>query len=136
VALLDQVGRAAHFATYRDIDIALDPFPHGGGMTTLESLWMGVPVVTAPGRTISSRLAAATLTAAGLTDFIATDHPHYVELAVRKANDLISLAQLRSTLRDRVANTEFGNPIRYARAVEKQYRTMWQTWVQRASPAI
>jgi protein O-GlcNAc transferase len=97
-------------------------------MTTLDALWMGVPVVTAPGRTISSRLAAATLTAAGLTDFIATDHQHYVELAVRKANDLISLAKLRSTLRDRVANTEFGNPIRYARAVEERYRWMWQRW--------
>jgi protein O-GlcNAc transferase len=122
------VSRKAHFAAYGDIDIALDPFPHGGGMTTLEALWMGVPVVTAPGGTISSRLAAATLTAAQLTDFIATDHRHYVELAVKKASDLSSLADLRSRLRDRLANTEFGNTLRYARAVEKQYRAMWQTW--------
>ena len=48
-------------------------------MTTLDSLWMGVPVVTAPGRTISSRLAAATLTAAGLSEFIAPDHDGYVD---------------------------------------------------------
>jgi protein O-GlcNAc transferase len=122
------VSRKAHFAAYGDIDIALDPFPHGGGMTTLEALWMGVPVATAPGGTISSRLAAATLMAAQLTDFIATDHRHYVELAVKKASDLSSLADLRSRLRDRLANTEFGNALRYARAVEKQYRAMWQTW--------
>jgi protein O-GlcNAc transferase len=128
VTLLGPVSRKAHFAAYGDIDIALDPFPHGGGMTTLEALWMGVPVVTAPGGTISSRLAAATLTAAQLTDFIATDHRHYVELAVKKASDLSSLADLRSRLRDRLANTEFGNALRYARAVEKQYRAMWQTW--------
>jgi predicted O-linked N-acetylglucosamine transferase (SPINDLY family) len=128
VTLLGPVSRAAHFAAYADIDIALDPFPHGGGMTTLEALWMGVPVVTAAGATISSRLAAATLTAAQLSDFIATDHRHYVELAVNKASDLASLADLRSKLRDRVANTEFGNPLHYARAVEKQYRAMWQTW--------
>jgi protein O-GlcNAc transferase len=89
---------------------------------------MGVPVVTAAGATISSRLAAATLTAAQLTDFIATDLRHYVELAAEKASDLPSLADLRSRLRDRVAHTEFGNPRHYARAVEKQYRAMWQTW--------
>jgi len=128
VTLLDHMGRAAHFAAYGDVDIALDPFPHGGGMTTLEALWMGVPVVTASGRTISSRIAAATLTAAGLTDFIATDHQHYVQLAMDKASDLASLAQLRTTLRDHVAKTEFGDPVRYARAVERQYRSMWQTW--------
>jgi predicted O-linked N-acetylglucosamine transferase (SPINDLY family) len=97
-------------------------------MTTLDALWMGVPVVTAPGRTISSRLAAATLTAAGLTDFIASDHQHYVELVVEKASDLTSLANLRMTLRDRIANTEFGNSGRYARAAERQYRSMWRKW--------
>ena len=128
VTLHGHGGRAAHFAAYRDVDIALDPFPHGGGMTTLDALWMGVPVVTAPGRIISSRVAAATLTAAGLTDFIATDHQHYVELAVNKVNDLAYLAQLRSALRDRIAATEFGDPVRYARAVERHYRSMWQTW--------
>jgi protein O-GlcNAc transferase len=128
VTLLSHVSRSAHFAAYRDIDLALDPFPHGGGMTTLDALWMGVPVVTAPGRTISSRLAAATLTAAGLTDFIASDHQHYVELVVEKASDLTSLANLRMTLRDRTANTEFGNSGRYARAVERQYRSMWRKW--------
>ena len=67
-------------------------------------------------------------TAAGLTDFIASDHQHYVELAVNKANDLASLAQLRSALRDRTAATECGDPVRYARAVERHYRSMWQTW--------
>jgi predicted O-linked N-acetylglucosamine transferase (SPINDLY family) len=128
VTLLDQVGRAAHFEAYCDIDIALDPFPHGGGMTTLDALWMGVPVVAASGGTISSRLAAATLTAAGLTEFIATDPQRYVELAVNKAGDLGLLAQLRSALRDRLTNTEFGDPVRYTRAVQRQYRSMWQKW--------
>jgi predicted O-linked N-acetylglucosamine transferase (SPINDLY family) len=70
VTMLDQGSREAHFAAYRDVDIALDPSPHGGGMTTLDALWMGVPVVTCPGRTISSRLAAASLTAAGLNDYM------------------------------------------------------------------
>jgi protein O-GlcNAc transferase len=128
VTIVDQGGREAHFAAYRDLDIALDPSPHGGGMTTLDALWMGVPVVTCPGRTISSRLAAASLHAAGLHDYIASDPGHYIELAVAKAGDLAALAELRRTLRERIAGTDFGDPIRYARAVEGQYRSMWQRW--------
>jgi len=99
-------------------------------MTTLDALWMGVPVVTAPGRIPSSRIAAASLTAAGLSDFIAPDHQGFVQLATDKANDLASLAQLRAGLRDRVANTEFGDPVRYTRAVERHYRSMWRRWCE------
>jgi len=131
VTFLDQLGRSAHFAAYHDIDIALDPFPHGGGMTTLDALWMGVPVITAPGRIISSRLATATLSAMGLDDFIAADGEGYVQLAVNHAGDLASLAQLRATLRGRLAATEFGDPVRYTRAVEQHYRAMWRKWCVR-----
>ena len=97
-------------------------------MTTLDALWMGVPVVTSPGRTISSRLAAASLSAAGLHDFIAPDLDLYVEVAVAKAGDLPALAELRANLRERVEACEFGDPVRYARAVEAAYRDMWQRW--------
>jgi len=97
-------------------------------MTTLDALWMGVPVVTSPGRTISSRLAAASLTAAGLTDFIAPDLQGYSELAVAKAGNLDALAQLRANLRRRIADSELGNPVRYAHAVEVAYRKIWQRW--------
>jgi predicted O-linked N-acetylglucosamine transferase (SPINDLY family) len=97
-------------------------------MTTLDALWMGVPVVTWAGRTISSRLAAASLTAAGLTDFVAPDLESYVELVVAKATDLPALADLRATLRARVAGSAFGDPARYARAVEAAFREMWQRW--------
>lgn len=128
VTMLDQGSREAHFAAYRDLDIALDPYPHGGGMTTLDALWMGVPVVTYPGRTISSRLAAASLNAAGLNDYIASDPGHYIELAIAKASDLAALADLRRTLRERIAGTAFGDPVRYACAVEAQYRSMWRRW--------
>jgi predicted O-linked N-acetylglucosamine transferase (SPINDLY family) len=128
VELLSSTARADHFGAYRGIDLALDPFPHGGGMTTLDALWMGVPVVTFPGRTISSRLAAATLTAASLSDFIAPDLQGYVALAIAKARNLPALAALRARLPARMQATAFGDPMRYARAVEAAFRTMWQRW--------
>ena len=128
VTLLEPSDRASHFAAYQKIDIALDPFPHGGGMTTLDALWMGVPVVTWAGGTISSRLAAASLTKIGLTDFIASDLDTYVSTAVAKAADVNALARLRGSLRHRLASSEIGDPIRYTRAVETAYRQMWKQW--------
>jgi predicted O-linked N-acetylglucosamine transferase (SPINDLY family) len=121
-------SRFDHFSAYQGVDLALDPFPHGGGMTTLDALWMGVPVVTSPGGTISSRLAAASLTAAGLTDFIAPDLRQYADLAIAKATDLPALARLRAGLRGRMEHTAFGDPVRYAQAVESAYRDIWQRW--------
>ncbi len=126
--LRDRRERSGHFADYQEIDIALDPFPHGGGMTTLDALWMGVPVVTFTGRTISSRLAAASLTALELTDFIAADRDAYVALAIAKAGDLAALARLRATLRARLAASAIGDPKRYAQAVEAAYRAIWRRW--------
>ena len=135
VTILNQGSRASHFAAYHDIDIALDPFPHSGGMTTLDALWMGVPVVTCPGHTISSRLTAASLTAAGLNDYIASDFGNYIELSIAKAHDLVALAELRKTLRNRIENTDFGDPNRYTRAVEAQYRSIWQQWCKNQNGA-
>jgi protein O-GlcNAc transferase len=128
VQLLGYSDRDRHFIAYQEIDIALDPFPHSGGMTTLDALWMGVPVVTCPGRTISSRLAAASLTALGLPDFIAPDLGTYVELATAKATDVTGLSRMRETLRKRVADSAFGDPARYTCAVEAAYREMWRSW--------
>ena len=89
----------------------------------------GVQVVTCPARTISSRLAAANLTAAGPDDYIASNFDHNVELAVAKE----TRRRWRSfaALARRIANTEFGDPKRYARAVEKRYRVMWQQWCEK-----
>ncbi len=128
LTLLGGSDRDAHFAAYRDIDIALDPFPHGGGMTTLDALYMGVPVVAWQGPTISSRLAAASLTALGLTDFIAPSQDAYVDLAVATAANSDALARLRAGLRSRLEGSEFGNAARYSRAVEAAYRAMWLRW--------
>jgi predicted O-linked N-acetylglucosamine transferase (SPINDLY family) len=128
VTLLPWRDPTEQFDIYQNIDLALDPFPHTGAMTTLEALWMSVPVVTCAGHTIPSRLSAASLSALGLSDFIAPDLENYIEVAVAKARDLDALAGLRAGLRERVANSEFGNPVRYARAVETAYRRIWQRW--------
>jgi len=129
--------RVSHFAAYNAIDIALDPFPHAGGMTTLDALWMGVPVVTWAGKTVSARWAATSLAPLGLTDFMADGPEGYVELAIAKAADLESLSRLRATLRTRMATSDWGDGVRYCRAVEAAYLEMWQRWCsERAGAAM
>jgi predicted O-linked N-acetylglucosamine transferase (SPINDLY family) len=127
ITILDYSPIRAHLAAYGEIDLGLDPFPHGGAMTTLDALAMGVPVITAKGRTIPSRNAATVLTALGLTDFVAADYDEYVELAVTKASRLDELAKLRAGLRERLQSSAIWGE-RYARAAEAQFRDIWRRW--------
>jgi predicted O-linked N-acetylglucosamine transferase (SPINDLY family) len=117
-----------HMQAYRQIDIALDPFPHGGGVTALEGLMMGVPEITLCWPTTAGRVSASIMTIMGLSDWIAKTQEEYVALAVQKANDLHSLADLRQRLRTIFTTSVIGDQTAYARAVEHEYRQLWQEW--------
>ncbi len=124
-------GGAPHeefLGAYADIDIALDSFPFSGGLTTLEALWMGVPVITAPGDRFCSRHAASHLTNVGLSEFIAGSPAAYVEAAAGLANDRPRLEALRASLRQRVAASPACDGGTYARNLETVYRDIWQAW--------
>lgn len=87
-------------AEYADMDIALDPFPFGGGMTSLDTLWMGVPVITRAGDTPASRQTGSFLTLIGMDELIAGTFEEYEQKAVELAGDPSRLAELRSNLRE------------------------------------
>ncbi len=116
---------------YNRIDIALDPHPYTGGLTTCEALWMGVPVVTLPGETFAGRHAASHLTNAGLPEWIAKDERDYIDIAVKWASDLEALSELRAGLRDHVAKTPLVDGPRFARNLEIALRHMWSDWCDR-----
>lgn len=126
--LLGGTSHQEHLAAYNSIDIALDPFPLGGGISTTEALWMGVPVVACRGRTVAGRMSASVLTALGLSDWIAEDEEQYVGLAIRRAGDPAGLIRLSAELRQRMAGAPVGNASLYTRAVETAYREMWRRW--------
>jgi protein O-GlcNAc transferase len=126
-------GRSPHRAlllAYNEIDIALDPFPYSGGLTTLESLWMGVPVVTKRGDRFAARHSASHLTAAGLPELIAPDPAGYVATARGLAENLQCLAELRSGLRARMAASPLCDGARFARNLEAAYRAIWRNWCE------
>lgn len=119
-----------------EIDIALDPFPFGGGTTTCETLWLGVPLVTltgADGRDFAprfaSRMGLAFLSSLGLPELAAPNLEAYIDTAVRLAGDVPRLAALRGELRQRMANAPLTDEIRFAREMEHAYRAMWQDWL-------
>ena len=123
-----------HMQAYNQIDLALDPFPHGGGVTALEGLMMGVPVVTLRWPTTAGRLSASIMTTLGLPDWIAETEEQYVELAIEKATDLQSLAVLRQRLRSIFTTSVIGDQAAYASAVEREYRQLWLEWCTKFSP--
>lgn len=113
---------------YGDVDVALDPFPYSGGLTTLESLWMGVPVITLGGERFASRHSLSHLAAAGLPELVAGDRAEYAAKAVSLAGDLPRLEALRSSLRDRMAASPLCDAPRFTRNLEQAYRSMWRRW--------
>lgn len=118
---------------YGDVDVALDPFPYSGGLTTLESLWMGVPVITLGGERFASRHSLSHLCAAGLPELIAEDRAGYVAKAVSLAGDLSRLGNMRGLLRERLAASPLCDAPRFTRNLEHAYRTMWLTWCREGS---
>ncbi|TAN62199.1 MAG: tetratricopeptide repeat protein, partial [Magnetospirillum sp.] len=128
IVMLGKTSWHEHMQTCHRIDIGLDPYPHGGGVTAVEGLMMGVPVVTLRWPTMAGRASASIMTTLGLADWIAETPEQYVELAVRKAGDLRSLAELRQRLRGILTASAMGDPAAYARAVEQEYRQLWREW--------
>ncbi len=128
------VGRTSwwdHLSGYNQVDMLLDAFPHSGGVTTLDALMMGVPVVTLKWPTLVGRLSASFLMTVGLTDWIAETEDAFVELAVRKASDMGALKELRQRLRMRLRESIIGNTKAYVAAVESAYRKLWRRWCER-----
>lgn len=127
----DFVGRqplAEYLETYRRIDVALDPYPYGGGTTTCDALWMGVPVVTLAGRTAVSRAGSTLLSHVGLEHLVARTEEQYVELAARLLRDTQELAKLRRELGQRLESSPVMDAPQFARDLEAAFRAAWHAW--------
>lgn len=124
---------AGVLALYHDVDIALDPFPYSGGLTTLEALWMGVPVITLPGSRPVSRQSASLLAALGRGEWIAEDRGSYLGLAVDLAADPATRAAYRRDQRRRMSSSPLCDAPGFARAFAAALRAMWRTWATNAA---
>jgi predicted O-linked N-acetylglucosamine transferase (SPINDLY family) len=127
--------RAEHLRAFEQIDISLDPFPQNGGISTWESLYMGVPVIAKLGQGASARAAGAIIKAIGLDDWVAEDDDGYVAIAKTFAAQPALLEKLRAELPGLIARSPAGDVAAYTREVEAGYRQFWRTYCAGVSEA-
>lgn len=120
--------REQYLRQYQRIDIVLDTFPYNGHTTSLDALWMGVPVVTLVGQTVVGRAGYSHLMNLQMPELIAQTHAEYVQIAAGLARDLPRLAGLRQCLRGRLQQSPLADAAGFARGIEAAYRQMWRTW--------
>jgi len=134
---LELRGRSTHaetLAEYAGVDVALDPFPYGGGATSLDALWMGAPVVTLAQDRVASRQTLGFLTELGLEDLAATSEDQYVAIAKALAADPARRAELRRSLRPRMAASPLTDAQAFTPGLEQAYRQMWRRWCEGQAP--
>ena len=107
---------------------------YNGSTTTCDALWMGVPMVTCPGDTFSSRHSLANLSSVGLTETIVSDLAQYVERAVSLAEDIPHLAVLRARLRPQMAASPLCDGSRFAAHFMRLLREVWRKWCSSEGP--
>ena len=112
------------WAAYREVDIALDPYVHNGGVTSFEALWMGAPLVSKRDRAPLGRYGDCLLGALGMDDWCADTDEAYVARAVRAAQDLDALEETRAGLRARMRASELCDGPGLARAIEAAFLEM------------
>ncbi len=124
-------SRLPYLAEYRHIDVCLDTFPYNGHTTSLDALWMGVPVVTLVGSTVVGRAGLSQAMNLGLPELVATTEDEYVAIAAALAEDLDRLSELHATLRGRMEASPLMDAQRFARGMEAAYRSAWTDWCAR-----
>ncbi len=117
----------AYLELHHQMDFVLDTFPFAGLTVSAIAAWMGVPTLTIAGHTSAARAGASLQHALGLDEFIAENPDDFVEKAVKLASDFERLAEIRASMRDRMA-VHLTNGPAYMRSFEAAMRQAWRNW--------
>ena len=132
IELVEPGPRRQYLEHYRRIDVALDTFPYNGHTTSIDALWMGVPVVTLVRDSSLGRAGWSQLSNLNLRDLAAHQEDEYVAIASKLAEDIRRLSELRLTLRERMRVSPLMDATNFARGIETACRQMWRAWRERA----
>lgn len=129
IEFVDYRPRPEYLKQYERIDICLDTFPYNGHTTSLDSLWMGVPVISLCGKSAPSRGGFSQASNLKLTHLVGHSTEEFVTIAAKLAENLNELADLRSTLRQKITTSPLMDAPRFARNMEALYRNLWRQWI-------
>jgi predicted O-linked N-acetylglucosamine transferase (SPINDLY family) len=123
----DRRPRSQYLELHHQLDIVLDPFPWNGHTTSLDALWMGVPVVTLTGNKAITRGGLSLLSNLNLSELAANSHEDYVRIATELAGDVSRLSELRTSLRSRMQGSPLMDAARFTRNMENVFAEMWMS---------
>lgn len=121
---------AVHRANLGIVDIVLDTYPYNGATTTLETLWMCIPLVTKVGQQFSARNSYTMMMNAGITEGIAWSDEEYVEWGIRLGKDAVLRQQISWKLRQSRQTSPLWNGQQFTREMENAYEQMWQRYIE------
>jgi predicted O-linked N-acetylglucosamine transferase (SPINDLY family) len=119
------IDEYAHRANLAIADIVLDTFPYNGATTTLETLWMGIPMVTQVGQQFAARNSYTFMLNAGIEEGIAWSQAEYIEWGVKLGLDRELRDKIAGKLRSGRATAPVWNAKQFTLDMEQAYRDMW-----------
>jgi predicted O-linked N-acetylglucosamine transferase (SPINDLY family) len=123
-----------HLEVHNLVDIALDTVPFTGGRTTVDALWMGVPVVTLIGDTVYGRFSYSHLARTGVPELAAKDEAGFIDIAAALAGDPDRLGHYRQTLRPALQASSLLDAHQHTAELEDAFRVMWRRWCDGLEP--
>ncbi len=130
LAFEGKTDRIDYLQSYHKVDITLDPFPYPGGATSVESLWMGVPVLTKKGNWFIAHNGETIARNSGQSEWIAHDDADYLQKAIDFSSDLHTLATLRAGLRRQILGSTLFDAERFARNFEQAIADIWRDYLK------
>jgi predicted O-linked N-acetylglucosamine transferase (SPINDLY family) len=121
---------ASHRANLAIADVVLDTYPYNGATTTMETLWMGVPMVTKVGQQFAARNSYTMMMNAGITEGIAWTDEEYVEWGIKLGTDENLRQQISWKLRKNRQMAPLWNGKQFTREMENAYEQMWQKYIE------
>jgi predicted O-linked N-acetylglucosamine transferase (SPINDLY family) len=119
-----------HLARYPLADVFIDNFPYGAHTTAADALWMGVPVLTFPGRSFASRVCASVVHAAGIGEMVCATPEEYISLAVELGRDRNKLSAIKSKLIASRESSLLFDTTQHVQHLEDLFRRMWRDFEQ------
>jgi predicted O-linked N-acetylglucosamine transferase (SPINDLY family) len=121
---------AIHRANLAIADVVLDTYPYNGATTTMETLWMGIPMVTRVGEQFAARNSYTMMINAGITEGIAWTDEEYVDWGIKLGTDENLRQQISWKLRKNRQMAPLWNGKQFTREMENAYEQMWQKYIE------